>query len=178
MNVNADLIEMIDHFQIRKLLAQYSRGCDRADLPLMASIYAADSWDDHGIVQATGAEYSSIMCNRVKTETESLSHLLGQSLITIDGDQAGAETYFIAIARDTAADGTPMCNQLGGRFIDQVIRENGQWKVKHRKVLRDWSVAIPLHHDWVLSNTLTRGERSNDDHSYAVLGTIHGGSGD
>ena len=176
--MDADLQEMIDHFKIRKLLAEYSRGCDRADLPLMASIYAEDSWDDHGIVQATGAEYSRIMCARVKEETESLSHVLGQSLITIDGDEAGAETYFVAIARDTAADGTPMCNQLGGRFVDRIIREDGQWKVKHRKVLRDWSVAIPLHHDWVLSNTLTPGARSNQDHSYAVLGAVHGGSGD
>lgn len=169
-----DLREMIDHFQIRKLLAEYSRGCDRADEPLMASIYAQDSWDDHGIVQATGAEYSRIMCGRVKEETESLSHILGQSLIRIDGDSAGAETYFVAVARDTAEDGTPMCNQLGGRFIDQLVREDGRWKVRHRKVLRDWSVAIPLHHDWVLSNTLTPGQRSDDDHSYAVLGQRHG----
>jgi hypothetical protein len=175
--VEQDLREMIDHFQIRKLLAQYCRGSDRADEPLMASIYAEDSWDDHGIVQAPGAEYSRIMCQQVEETTESLSHHLGQSLITIDGDSAGAETYFIAVARDTAEDGTPMCNQLGGRFVDQLIREDGRWKVKHRKVLRDWSVAIPLHHDWVLSNTLTAGQRSDDDHSYAVLGTTHGGRG-
>jgi hypothetical protein len=173
--VEQDLQEMVDHFQIRKVLAEYSRGCDRADEPLMASIYAADSWDDHGTVKAPGAEFSRIMCAQVKERTESLSHLLGQSLISIDGDSAGAETYFIAVARDTAEDGTPMCNQLGGRFVDQLIRENGRWKVKHRKVLRDWSVAIPLHHDWVLSNTLTPGERSNADHSYAVLGQVHGG---
>jgi hypothetical protein len=174
--MDAQLREMIDHFQIRKLLAQYSRGCDRADLPLMASIYAQDSWDDHGIVQASGADYSRIMCERVKETTESLAHVLGQSVIAVDGDEAGAETYFIAVARDTAEDGTPMCNQLGGRFVDRIVREDGQWKVKHRKVLRDWSVAIPLEHDWVLSNTLTPGARSDADHSYAVLGQTHGGS--
>lgn len=171
-----ELREMMDHFQIRKLLSEYCRGSDRADEPLMAGIYAADSWDDHGIVQAPGAEYARIMCARVEETTESLSHLLGQSLISIDGDTAGAETYFLAVARDTSADGMPMCNQLGGRFVDQLVRENGQWKVKHRKVLRDWSVAIPLHHDWDLSNTLTPGQRSDADHSYSVLGTAHGGN--
>jgi hypothetical protein len=175
--MDEDLREMLDHFRIRRLLAEYSRGCDRADLPLMAGIYASDSWDDHGSVQAPGAEYSRIMCGKVQAETESLSHVLGQSLITIAGDEAGAETYFIAIALETAADGTPMCNQLGGRFVDRLVREDGAWKVSHRKVLRDWSVAIPRDHDWDSSKALTPGGRSDADHSYAVLGTRHGGSG-
>lgn len=170
-----ELQEMLDHFRIRKVLAEYCRGSDRADEPLMASIYAADSWDDHGVVRAPGPEYSKLMCERVAETTDSLSHLLGQSVITLDGDRAGAETYFLAVALDTAPDGTAMCNQLGGRFVDQLVRENGSWKVKHRTAVRDWSVAIPLHHDWDLSHTLTAGQRSDEDRSYAVLGTTHGG---
>src|SRR4051812_46918912 len=73
-----DLQEMLDHFRIRKVLAEYCRGSGRADEPLMASIYAADSWDDHGVVRAPGPEYSKLMCERVAETTESLSHLLGQ----------------------------------------------------------------------------------------------------
>ncbi len=45
-----ELQEMLEHFRIRKVLAEYCRGSDRADEPLMASNYAADSWDDHGVV--------------------------------------------------------------------------------------------------------------------------------
>lgn len=172
--MDAELQEMLEHHRIRKVLAEYCRGCDRCDEPLMASIYAADSWDDHGIVRAPGAEYSQIMCSKVAETTETLSHTLGQSLIRLDGDEAGAETYFLAVARDTAPDGTPMCNQLGGRFVDRLVREGGRWKVKHRVAVRDWSVAIPLTHDWDLSNTLTPGARSGADPSYGVLGTRHG----
>ncbi len=172
--MDAQFQEMFDHFQIRKVLADYCRGSDRVDQALMASVYAQDSWDDHGVVQASGPDFARIMCERIRTGTDSLSHLLGQSTITVDGDAAGAETYFLAVAHDVSSDGTPMCNQLGGRFVDSLAREDGEWKVKNRKVLRDWSVAIPVHHDWVLSNTLTRGRRSNEDHSYKVLGTTHG----
>ena len=173
--MDEELQEMLDHFRIRKVLAEYCRGVDRADEPLMASIYSTDSWDDHGTISAPGDEFSRQMCASVVETTQTLAHTLGQSLITIDGDEAGAETYFIAVARDTSAEGKEMCNQLGGRFADRLIRENGQWKVKHRTVLRDWSVAIPLDHDWVLSNMLTPGQRSDEDHTYAVLGTSHGG---
>jgi hypothetical protein len=57
---------------------------------------------------------------------------------------------------------------------DQLVREDGRWKVKHRVAVRDWSVAIPLTYDWDLSNTLTSGARSDADPSYGVLGTQHG----
>jgi hypothetical protein len=172
--MDAELQEMLEHHRIRKVLAEYCRGSDRCDEPLMASIYAKESWDDHGIVRAPGDEFSRIMCGMVAETTETLSHSLGQSLITLEGDEAGAETYFLAVARDTAPDGTPMCNQLGGRFVDRLVREHGHWKVKHRVALRDWSVAIPLTYDWVSSNTLTPGLRGEADPSYAVLGRQFG----
>jgi hypothetical protein len=172
--MDAELQEMLDHFRIRKVLADYCRGSDRCDEPLMASIYAADSWDDHGIVKAPGEEYSRVMCGRVAETTETMTHLLGQSSITIEGDEAGAETYFLAVSREIAPDGAPMCNQLGGRLVDRLVRENGRWKVRHRVAVRDWSVAIPLTHDWESSHTLTPGARSDDDPSYGVLGTRHG----
>lgn len=175
MSIEGDLQEMLDHFRIRKVLAEYCRGVDRVDEPLMRSIYAEESFDDHGTVKAPGPEFCSKMCDSVVVSTDTLAHSLGQSIININGDEAGAETYFIAVARETTGDGTEMCNQLGGRFVDKLVQENGQWKIQHRTVLRDWSVAIPLDHDWVLSNTLTPGERSGADHSYAILGTVHGG---
>lgn len=173
--MDAELQEMLDHHRIRKALADYCRGVDRVDEPLMASVYAEDSFDDHGTVKAPGPEYCSKMCDSVVVMTETLHHTLGQSTIRVNGDEAGAETYFIAVARETTAEGVRLCNQLGGRFADRLVRENGQWKVKHRIVLRDWSVAIPLDHDWEMSNTLTKGQRSGEDATYAVLGTTHGG---
>jgi hypothetical protein len=140
----------------------------------MASVYARESWDDHGLFRGPGDEFARAMTAMTIETTETLSHSLGQSLITVTGDEAGAETYFIAVARDTAPDGTKMCNQLGGRFVDRLVREDGSWKVKHRIAMRDWSVSIPLTQDWELSRTLTEGGRLGNDPSYDVLGTRFG----
>ena len=173
--MDPELREMLDHFQIRKVLATYCRGSDRCDSALAASAYAKDSWDDHGIVKAPGDKFSRMMCQMVIDTTETMTHLLGQSTITVDGDEAGAETYFIAVSKESAEDGTPLCNQLGGRFVDRLVREDGHWKIKHRLVLRDWSTGIALDRDWESSKTLAPGCRSNEDASFAVLGTVHGG---
>jgi hypothetical protein len=172
--MDAELQEMLDHHRIRQVLAEYCRGSDRCDEPLMASVYAKESWDDHGLFRGPGDEFARAMTAMTIETTETLSHSLGQSLITVNGDEAGAETYFIAVARTIGPDDTLMCNQLGGRFVDKLVREDGHWKVKHRIAMRDWSVAIPLTNDWELSTTLTPGTRSETDPSYAVLGTARG----
>jgi hypothetical protein len=173
--VDERLQEMLDHFEISKTLKEYCRGCDRCDEPRMASVYLEDSWDDHGRVQAPGAEFSRIMIGDILATTETLSHLLGQSTITVDGDAAGAETYFIAGMQSRRDDGTKMCNLLGGRYVDRLEREDGRWRIKHRIVLRDWSSSVPVEHDWTDHAQLRAGHRSGDDISFQALGEIHGG---
>jgi len=167
--MDAELREMLDHHQIRKAIAEYCRAIDRCDEAHVASVYARDSWDDHGLVKANGEDFARIMCGMVIETTETMFHQLGQSIITVEGDEAGAETYFIAVAKDKAPDGTEICNQLGGRFVDRMVREDGKWKVGHRIVMRDWSAAILLTQDFESSKTLRPGERSQSDPSYEVL---------
>jgi hypothetical protein len=170
------LQELLDHHEITRTLKEYCHGCDRCDETRMASVYLQDSWDEHGAFQAAGPEFARLMTARILDTTESLYHLLGQSLIHVKGDEAGAETYFFAVSRSTREDGTPMCNQLGGRFVDQLQREGERWRIKHRVVLRDWAISLPIEEDWTAQSGLREGERSNSDPSFAALGIVHSGA--
>lgn len=164
---------LLDESDIRRLLAEYAHGCDRCDGALMGSVYAPESWDDHGNVKAPGQEFARSMTEEIIPATcETLSHLLGQSLIEIDGDNARAETYYIAVTR-TVVDGVPMCNQLGGRYVDRLERSDGAWKVGHRVCVRDWSVSIAVQADSFAEAELTLGERGPADPGVALLGLAH-----
>ena len=102
------LQEMLDDYEIRKVLALYCHGCDRADAELLASIYAAEgSFDDHGLVRAPGPQYAREMTAMVEATTKVMSHTLGQSIIQIDGDKAKAETFFIALLTADGKMGSP-----------------------------------------------------------------------
>lgn len=169
--------EMLDHHDIKRTLAEYCHGCDRCDEAHMASVYLKDSWDDHGHIKAPGPEFARVMTADVLRRTNSLAHLLGQSLIEVKGDEAGAETYFIAVFRSTMESGAELCNQLGGRYVDKLRREKGRWLIKHRVVVRDWSISLPVEQDFVAGEGLTNGARSNADPSYAALGFTHSGIG-
>src|SRR3546814_3078060 len=140
--IDSRLLEMLDHYEITRTLKQYCFACDRGDEARMAAVYLDDSWDEHGVYAARGPAFARIMSQAVAEQTDSMFHLLGQSQIRVDGDVVGADSYFLAVSRNTGADGVVMCNQLGGRFVDYLERVDGGWKIKKRIVVRDWSISI------------------------------------
>jgi len=174
-DMNQRLQEVVDHYEITQTLKEYCHGCDRCDEQRMGSVYLEDSFDDHGNFKAPGPQFASLMTAEILAKTRSLFHMLGQSSIKVDGDKAGAETYFFAVSRDTRADGVEMCNQLGGRFIDKLERHDGRWRIKHRVAVRDWGISLPIEADWTAKAGLVNGQRSNADPSFAALGLVHGG---
>lgn len=175
--MDARLQELWDHHQIRELLAEYCHGCDRGDEVAMAATYAADSWDDHGTRKMEGRRFSIETIEEALRTTSLVSHLLGQSLIRVDGDTAGAETYFIAtlLYPSKTGDGETI-GQLGGRYVDRLVREDGEWRIQNRICVREWSHSHPVTGDWLATAGFTPQHRSQADASYAALGQTHSGN--
>lgn len=167
------LRSMLDHFEVTRTLTEYCRAADRCDVAGMRRVYAKESWDDHGSLQAPGQEFARLISEAIRTTTRSLSHHMDQSLVTIDGDDAGAETYFMAVAIGTDERGKETCNFLGARFVDRLRREDGQWRIRHRSVVRDWTLTLPIENEWAAALALRIGQRSNDDPSCAVVGPLY-----
>ena len=168
------LQDMLDHYEITRVLSEYAHGCDRGDYVAMAGVFAEDSWDDHGATKCPGQEYARRAMLRFG-EHAMLAHLLGQALVTVNGEEAGAETYFVANTRGADPDGGEVLNQIGGRYVDRLVREGGRWKVKHRQVVREWSISWPITRDWLAGIDYAAAHRSNADPSCAVLGRPHSG---
>ena len=168
------LQEMLDHHEITQLLSEYCHGCDRMDQVHMAGVYAQHSWDDHGPDKCPGPEFAARTMAGLRA-TNMCSHLMGQSLIKVNGDEAGAESHFVATVRYPAEDGGETLNQLGGRYVDTLVREDGRWRIKKRICVRDWSISHAIVKDWLRDAGFVQGQQSNDDASYAVLGFGHSG---
>lgn len=168
------LQEMLDHFEIRNVLALYCHACDRCDPELLASIYTgAESFDDHGIIKASGPEFAHQIAALIEGTTTAMSHTLGQSIIQVRGDEAKAETFFIALMIARGDDETPRLSQLAGRFIDELRRVNGHWKVYRRQAVHDMSATLKIEEDYLATNLLRRGSRDSTDPGVALLGVAH-----
>lgn len=168
------LQEMLDHHEIRKVLALYCHACDRTDAALLASLYAAEgSYDDHGIVKGPGSYYAREITALIESTTRVMSHTLGQSVIQVDGAEARAETFFLAFMTAEGEDGTPRLSQLAGRFVDRLERASDGWKIKQRVALHDLSITHRIEEDFLATNGLVRGSRLPDDPGVALLGLAH-----
>jgi len=163
------LQELWDHHEIRQLLATYCHGCDRADEAEMASVYARESWDDHGPNKCDGHEFAHVILAEARRTTRVVSHQLGQSLIRIEGEGAGCETYFVATLIAETPDGERM-TQLGGRYVDTLEREGGAWRIKERLCVRDWSSTGLIDPGYLASAGFVEGRRGAADVSWEKLG--------
>lgn len=172
--MDAQVQEMLDHHEIRKTLALYCHGCDRADEDLIRSVYTREgSFDQHGAIKAPGPIYAREMTALIKETSDVLSHTLGQSLIQVEGDIAKAETFFLAFIAADGADGLPRLSHLSGRFVDKLEREGSTWKIKHRVAVHDMSITHRIEEDFLATNQLVRGSRDSSDPGVALLGLAH-----
>lgn len=160
---------LIDRAEILDVLHQYAHGCDRGDEPRMADVYHPQSFDNHGSYKGDGRAFAKRVCGNT-SERETLSHLLGQSQIRIDGDSAGTETYFNATAARRGEDGARIIEMMGGRYIDRLERRDGQWRILHRICTCEWSMTLRVEEEWHAPGEFVQGSYDKDDPSYAVLG--------
>jgi hypothetical protein len=173
--LDSRLQEMLDHHDIRKLLNIYCHGCDRGDGAMMHSVYAEDSWDDHGLYKGKGRDFTETVMRSFADGDTRCIHLLGQSLISVTGDQAGAETYFLASILNKDPEGRELITLLAGRYVDTLERCADGWKIKDRLVVRDWSRALEAEADPLAHHNFAEAKLSGEDPSYKTLGIEHSG---
>ena len=172
----ATLQEIMDYHQIRKMLCVYCHGCDRGDGPRMRSVYGEDSWDDHGSVyRGPGLDFAEWSNKTLAKTGMRVSHILGQSQINVTGNQAGAETYFQATICGKEENGEDTLTLMGGRYVDNLIRDKGKWKINKRICVRDWSITLDVKMDSLRYQDFVQGQLSGEDPSYEALGLVHPG---
>ena len=160
------LQRLVDRQEIVDVLLRYVRGADRRDGALMHSCYHADAVDEHGMFDGPGHEFvDRLMASRPGRGIT--NHMLGQSLIEIEGEMAVAETYFLALHRllgDASLSERDFI--LAGRYIDRFERRDGVWKIAHRRAVLDQMRMDPAADDWngsTLAGKAHRGEGGPGD---------------
>lgn len=134
-----ELQRLRDHEEIRQLLYRYARGVDRADADIIRSVYAEDGTDQHGPFDGPGEEFAQVVVDRAKPVWHVVgNHHITNIFIQLDGDQARAETYFLAFHPHNDH-GHPELGIISGRYLDQLERTENGWRIRRRVVISDWT---------------------------------------
>lgn len=153
-----------DRQEILDVIIRESRGRDRHDAELTASCYWPDGADEHGPVPFSATEYPEIANQGHAAAFAANQHNLANHLCEIDGDTAYCETYVVGML--LALDGQT-CTVAAGRYMDQLERRNGEWRILWRRSTVE--MASVGDATWLQSPPVKgflKGTRDREDLSY------------
>lgn len=156
--------DLVAQQEIRDVLLLYTRGIDRMDAGLVRSCYHPDAHDDHGAFRGSVDELMEWLRESVWSYFDSTMHFIGNQLVEVDGDRAHAESYCVAYHRRAARDdeeGHDLVTAL--RYVDQLERREGRWRIADRKCVFDWTRRDPIVGEWDPPPEALRSRRDYQD---------------
>lgn len=175
MTSESALQTLLDREAIRECVFLYCRGIDRADEEALRASYWPDATDHHGAYNGPASGFIDIALVKLR-EGPRMIHHVGNLSITLRGQQAAVETYFLAWQRDHAAGGGDEETFLAGRYVDRFEKRGSDWRVAARVVVYDWvqplgaAPAAPEPERFGARTPI--GARKPDDPWYALLAAI------
>ena len=71
------------------------------------------------------------------------THFNGQSTVVLDGDRATGESYCLAHHLSTGEDGQRTLMIASIRYLDEIVKQNGDWLFAERRLMVDWTETRP-----------------------------------
>ncbi|MGB0220070.1 MAG: nuclear transport factor 2 family protein [Sinimarinibacterium flocculans] len=188
-----EMATCVDRLAIERVLGLYCRAIDRLDLELLRSIYHADGFDDHGGIRANGHEFAEQIIGTLGQMCSYTMHTVTHSVVDVRGDTAVSEAYYLAVHTITGGQ-TAVSSWFGeryaeaqmaaglldqpheylccGRYLDELHKRDGQWKIYRRQITNEWGVCRPAMTvaEGIPAAFTRHGSRDRSDPIYAFLG--------
>ncbi len=128
--------ELQDEKEIREVLVEYGEFLDARDYASYASLFASDGVWSGGFGTYTGPAAIEAMLQEnmgaypVDYVNKENFHLNTTMVVDAEGDRATARSRYLFF---TASEEDRPVIALAGRYEDELVRENGEWKILTRK---------------------------------------------
>jgi uncharacterized protein (TIGR02246 family) len=135
-DVEARLRRLEDRLEIQQLFVDYGRHLDRGDFAAFAELFSRDGEILLGpIGRAKGrreiqATLEAALAGRIGETV----HVVSSPAIELSGDVATSEVMWTVLARTPEGD---LAVTMAGRHVDDLVREEGRWRILRRKGLID-----------------------------------------
>ena len=138
MTDTARLQELEDREQIRQIFVDYAKYLDAGDHAGYASLFSDDGVLKAQLGEAVGPAAIEEVLDKslgpqVRGHLPEAIHVMNNQRIAIDGDTATTVVVWFYLTSDD--DGVPIVLQ-SGRYRDDLVRDNGKWKIKRHDISR------------------------------------------
>ncbi len=134
-----------DREEIRALILAYGQAHDHRDYRMFADLFASNGEWIGGFGTAVGPDAIFALMDKnighnPLPEGSGTFHVMTNDQIVIDGDHASSVTKWLYLTEGD--DKAPKPTYLG-HYIDEFVRENGEWKFLRRQSVSDLSPLRP-----------------------------------
>ena len=131
-----------DLLEINQLFIDYGMHLDAGRFDDYAQLFAKDGEMSLGpLGKAKGREQiREVIAASLAPFVGKTYHVITNPMVQLDGDRATSEVMWTMI--QTSATGTPEVAMLG-RHLDELVREDGAWKILKRKGLMNVPATYP-----------------------------------
>ena len=130
--------DVADKLAIQELFARYAHAIDDLDPAAWVACFAADGIFQVGTRAMQGATalrgYADVHVREIRCR-----HMMSNFLYTVRGDEAAGQCSMLATL--ATAGGYRIFAQ--GRYVDHLVRQDGVWRIAHRKVETDQLASNP-----------------------------------
>jgi ketosteroid isomerase-like protein len=128
-----DLQEISDRIEIQDLLARYSEAIDRRDWAALDRIFTPGAFIDYSAMggAAGGLDEIKQFLAEAMSMFESFQHLVGSSVVDVDGDSATARTICHNPMVLRGGD-NPHLIVCGLWYRDKLVRTPAGWRISER----------------------------------------------
>jgi hypothetical protein len=128
--------QVADRLAIQDVLFTHSRGLDRLDAALIKASYWPDAEVDYGSYKGPAHSFAELVVGALAAQYELTQHTLGNTVFTFGDARARTESHVTARHLLLGAEQEMV---FSGRYLDQLEKRDGHWKLAHRQVIMDWS---------------------------------------
>lgn len=130
-----DVAEVADRLAIQEVIAMHCRGVDRASAEILQSCYWPDAEVDYGGYKGPAHAFCGPLTEAIQ-RYENTQHIVTNTLMEIEGDQAKVESY--VTAHHYLVGSPDMEMTYLGRYLDQMEKRDNVWKIAYRKIVMTW----------------------------------------
>ncbi|MGH7917135.1 MAG: nuclear transport factor 2 family protein [Candidatus Binataceae bacterium] len=121
---------------VRDLMSRYCFYIDNCEFDKFAALFTEDAQFEAGpLGKLTGRdairEFIAAAVPK-RGEGPARKHCTFNHVITIDGDEARADSYIVVLRESDGGNGVMAA--LAGRYEDMIVKRDGQWRFRLRKI--------------------------------------------
>lgn len=134
------LQELLDRKACEDVLMRYGRTLDWLDGAGQEECYWPDAEIDYGFFQGSGTDWVPAVME-VEAAAPRRWHVSTGVMVQVKGDKAKGECYGLSVGSSENEEGELVDAMFGGRYLDELEKRNGQWRISKRSYIADW-----IHH--------------------------------